>query len=173
MTKRRNDTTSDIGHRTSKRGFTLIELVLAITIFVIIASGVAVPIIGSHLNSMENQKTVQANALLTETWEAVRSIRNRDWANMTNQTHGLRNTSGYWEFYGHNDETNGFTRSVIVKAARRNDGGDLVQEGGTIDSDTKWVKIQFSWHPTPYKVRMLGAESLLTNYVNPGVWPPI
>ena len=154
------------------RGFTLIELILAITIFVIIASGVAVPIIGNHLNSMENQKNVQANAVLTETWEAVRSIRNRSWANMTNQTHGLRNTSGYWEFYGRNDKNNGFTRSIIVKSAFRDGNGDLVQEGGTVDPDTKWVKVQISWEPTPYSVRMLEAESLLTNYVNPGVWPP-
>ncbi len=154
------------------RGFTLIELVLAITLFVIIATGVAVPIIGTHLNNLENQKTVQANAVLTETWEAVRSIRNRDWANMTNQTHGLRSTSGYWEFYGRNDETDGFTRTIIVKAARRDDSGNLVLEGGTIDPDTKWIKVQLSWKPTPYSVRMLEAESLLTNYVSPAIWPP-
>ena len=53
-------------------GFTLLELILAIGIFVIIASGVAVPIAGSYLTNLENQKMVQANAVFNESWEAVR-----------------------------------------------------------------------------------------------------
>lgn len=158
--------------RSNKTGFTLVELMLAISIFVIVAMGVAVPIAGSHLSNMENKKITQANAVFNETWEAVRSIRNRDWDNLINKTHGLTDSSGYWEFYGSNDQMDGFTRSVVITDARRDSSGNLVVEGGDIDPDTKHVKVQLSWKPTPYTVRMLEAESLLTNYKNPGEWPP-
>jgi len=155
------------------KGFTLIELVLAIMIFGVIATGVAVPIISTHLNSMENQKNVQANAFLTESWEAVRSIRNNDWSAITNGAHGLRLAGGVWEFYATSDETDGFTRSVIIGDVYRDANGNRVASGGTLDSDSKQIDLQISWQPTPYTIRSLTAESLLTNYLNPGVWPPI
>jgi len=155
----------------NKKAFTLVELILAISLFVIIATGVAVPVIGSYVSSLEDQKVVKANAVLTESWEAVRSIRNQSWENMTNVTHGLTNINGYWEFYGSNDLVDGITRTVIVKSAFRDVEGNIVDNGGTADPDSKLVKIQLSWEPTTNNVRMLEAESLVTNYKNPGEWP--
>lgn len=154
-------------------GFTLIELVLAISLFTILSAGVAVPIIGSHLSDYQTQRATEAGFVLTESWEAVRSIRARDWNEMTNQVHGLIHSNGAWEFFGRNDQENGFTRTVTVKEARRDDAGVLVVEGGSLDSDSKLVKIQISWQPTPYEVRTLEEESLLTHYTEPGVWPPL
>ena len=169
----RNRITNHNSQIANKKGFTLIELILAITIFVIMATGVAVPIIGNHLNSMENQRNVQANALLTEVWEAVRSIRNNDWSDVTNGTHGLRIAGGVWEFYGTSDVINNFTRTVTVSDVYRDDDGNRVDSGGTLDPDSKQVDLQIAWEPTPYDNRSLSAESLLTNYVSPGVWSPI
>ncbi len=157
----------------NRRGFTLIELILAIAIFAVIAAGVAVPIIGNHLNSLENRKNVQANTLLTEAWEAVRSIRSNDWSDIVNGAHGLRLAGGVWEFYGTSDETDRFTRVITVSDVYRDADGDRVASGGTPDPDSKQVELQISWQPTPYENRSLTAESLLTNYLNPGVWPPI
>lgn len=155
------------------KGFTLLELSLAIMIFAIVAAGVALPIIGNHLGALENEKNLAANTVLTESWEAVRAIRNNDWNNVTNGTHGLRNLGGYWEFSGGSDSLqSGFTRTIIVSDIQRDASGDLVDSGGTVDLDSKKVVIQISWQPSEGQNRSIDAESIVTNYKNPGVWPP-
>jgi prepilin-type N-terminal cleavage/methylation domain-containing protein len=154
-----------------KKGFTLVELVLSITIFVMVAASVAVPVIGNYISDLENQKYVQANAILNESWEAVRSIRSRGWGNITNQVYGLTKINDYWEFTGTPDVIDGFTRTITVTDAERDLLGNLVDSGGTSDPDTKRVAIRITWQPTPYDTRQLEAESLLTNYLNPGIWP--
>lgn len=154
------------------KGFTLLELSLSIAIFVIISTGVVVPVIGNYLTNLENQKMVQANALLTESWEAVRAIRNNDWVNVANGVYGLQNTNGYWEFSGNSDIFNGFTRRVTVSNIYRDANGYRVASDGVLDADSKQIGIQISWQPTPYENRALNAEGLLTHYVNPGLWPP-
>ncbi len=148
------------------------ELMLSISLFVILAGGVAVPITGSYLNNLETAKLTQASQIFSESWEAVRSIRNQNWANLANQTYGLRDANGYWEFFGITDEADGFTRTIQVRSVFRDGSGNIVTSGGTDDSDSKWVKIQLSWQPTPYTSRLIEEEGLLTNYDSPGVWPP-
>ncbi len=152
-------------------GFTLVELSLAIAIFATIASGVAVPIIGSHLSSLGDRQTFKANTMLTETWEAIRSIRNRDWANLSDGDHGLSFGGGQWVLSGNSDLQNGITRVVTFSTPQRDALGDLVVVGGTPDPDTKRVTITLSWQPPYSDLRTLVAESLLTNYRNPAVWP--
>lgn len=147
------------------KGFSLIELVLAIAFFAIIAGGTILPIINSHLNQLEVSKRIQANAVLNETWEALRAIRNRDWANIANGTYGLDQTSGIWEFSGASDVVNGITRSITISNAERNLMQNLVESGGMNDPNSKRVSIQLSWDSTPYSSHSIEVDSLITNYM--------
>ena len=158
--------------RKTPKGFTLVELSLAIAIFATIAAGVAVPIIGSHLSGLEDRRTFRANTLLTESWEAIRSIRNRGWLELSDGNHGLSLQGGQWVLNGNSDVQDGVTRVVTFATLQRDAQGDLVEVGGTPDPDTKSVTISLSWQPPYSASRSLTAASLLTNYRNPGIWPP-
>ena len=150
--------------KNSLKGFSLLELVFAIAIFMIIVSGVVIPIINNYINNLENQEYVKANAVINESWEAVRSIRNGGWSNMISGTHGLALSGGNWIFSGSSDLTDGFTREVILSEPSRDIADNLVTEGGTPDPDSMSVHIIISWKPTPYTERSIETESLLTNY---------
>jgi hypothetical protein len=137
---------------------------LSIAIFVTIASAVAVPLIGSYLSGRDDLLATRAGAIAEETWEAVRSIRDNGWEDLVTGSHGLTRVNGFWEFTSINDVYEGITRSVIVKMAFRDGEGELVQEGGVADPDTRIIEIRLSWQPTPYVSRALEIPSVLTHY---------
>jgi len=147
------------------------ELLIAIAIFATIAAGVAVPIIGSHLSSLGDRQTFQANTLLTESWEAIRSIQNRDWTELQDGDHGLSLVDGRWVLTGISDLQDGISRVINLSTPQRDAQGNLVDVGGDPDPDTKKVSLRLFWQPPYSDVRTLVAESLLTNHKNPGVWP--
>lgn len=155
-----------------QKGFSLVELVIAITIFIIYVGGLAAAATGGHLTRLENAKLVQADLFFTEGWEAVKSIRNNNWSDITNGTHGLISSSGFWQFSGSSDSFNGFTRIITINDVRRDNGGNIVSSGGEIDSDTKLVSVDISWSPVSSKNLAMSSESYLTNYENPDVWTP-
>jgi Tfp pilus assembly protein PilV len=153
------------------KGFSLVELVVALAIFVIIIGGMAMLIVGGHLSNFENEKRLQASAVLTETWEALHAIRNENWNSIANGSHGLTHGNGYWEFSGGSDEQNGITRQITVSDVRRDADGNILEGGGDTDSDSKNIQIQISWHPTSDQDQSLTLNTYLHNYQNPSPWP--
>jgi len=150
---------------TSKsKGFSLVELVMAIAIFMIYAGGLTIAATGSHLTRLENAKFVQANFYFEEAWEAIKTIRNNNWSAITNGSHGLSSSGGSWTFSGGFDTYDGFSRLVTVSDVRRGPSGDIVLSGGTVDPDTKLIAIEVTWSPVPTKNLSMNAQSYLTNY---------
>jgi hypothetical protein len=147
------------------------ELLIAIAIFATIAAGVAVPIIGSHLSSLGDRQAFQASTMLTESWEAIRSIRNRDWTELHDGDHGLSLVGGQWVLTGISDLQDGIIRMVNLATPQRDAQGNLVEGGGNPDPDTKKVTLRLSWHPPYSEIHTLVADTLLTNHRNPGKWP--
>jgi prepilin-type N-terminal cleavage/methylation domain-containing protein len=157
----------------NNKGFSLVELVVALAVFVIIIGGMATLIIGGHLSDFENEKRLQANAALTEVWEALRAIRGRGWDNIPDGSYGLAHGGGYWEFSGGSDEQNGITRQITISDIRRDAGGNIVESGGGIDADSKNIQIQISWHPSEGREQSFTLNTYLHNYQNPSPWPPL
>jgi type II secretory pathway pseudopilin PulG len=157
---------------TKTKGFSLVELVLAISIFMIYAGSLVASATGSHLTRLENAKFVKGSLFFQEGWEIVRSIRNNNWSDITNGDHGVNFSGNIWHLTSGSDVFDGFIRTITIDDVRRDVLGNIVVSGGTIDPDTKLVRIEVEWTPVPGKSASVYAESYLTNYKNPGVWPP-
>lgn len=153
-------------------GFSLVELIVAIAIFMIFAGGMITAAVGGHLNNLENIKLTEANIVSIETWEAIKSIRDDDWSKITNGTYGLSSSGNFWHFSGSSDVQNGFTRTIGIYDVLRSDQGKIVTANGDIDPDTKLISIQLDWTPIEGRQKSFYNESYITNYEDAVTWPP-
>lgn len=130
------------------QGFSLIELIVAIAIFSILASGVVYVFVNSYKNFFgvgDKQVMVQ---FAQEGMEAVRSIRDNSWQSIVSAAdgspRGLIQTDGLWEFSGTSNTLNGLERVIVVSAVLRNSSGSIVALDGVEDPDTKRVTVTVS-----------------------------
>jgi hypothetical protein len=91
----------------------------------------------------------QAIMLAEEGQEAVRSMKNINFANITDGTHGLVYSNNAWTFSGTQDTSNGYTRQVTVS---------------TIDANRKSVTTSVSWQQIPGRMGAVSTIGRLTNW---------
>src|SRR3990172_3809630 len=84
-----------------RNGFSVLEVILAVALFMIFSTGAVTTVIQSYnANRLGTENTV-ASQFAAEGIEAVKSIKNRGYANLTNfNAVGLQrnNPGNYWEF---------------------------------------------------------------------------
>lgn len=113
------------------RGVTVIETVVSIAVFSLLAvAGYSIYTTSDRLIILADQKST-ALFLAEEGIEAARSIRDGNFANLTTGTKGLLLSGNAWTFFGVQDTTNGYVRSLIIS---------------TVDTDTKSVASTVSWN---------------------------
>ncbi len=144
----------------------MIEVIIAVSLLVIFATGAVIAVLGSLVASRLAEEETKAAYLATEGLEAVKSIRDQNWNYLTNSTHGLSKTNGYWEFLGSSDTDPSvkFTRVITISDVQRNGSGDIVASGGTIDPDTKKAVAEVSWHFLPSALSSAIETIYLTNW---------
>lgn len=97
-----------------KIGFSLIEVILAGSIFIMLALILIGALIYGQEDSLKAGQRNRAVLLAEEGLEAVRSIRNSGFSNLTAGTYGLSTSTGQWKLTNDLDATNNFTRSLTV-----------------------------------------------------------
>jgi prepilin-type N-terminal cleavage/methylation domain-containing protein len=101
------------------KGFTLLEVLLAIALFAILVFG----FVGAYLYGQEATITAgnraQAITIAEQGIEAVRNIRDAAFGNISAGTFGLAKTTT-WAFSGTSDVTGIFTRQVVVTSLGTN-----------------------------------------------------
>lgn len=149
------------------KGFGLIETIVAIGLFSVLATvGVVGFIPALHLGRTGEEQT-QAVALAREGQEAVRSIRDRDFAVLSNGNYGIGISSSQWVFSGTSDVLDKYTRQIILTKASRDTGGSLVASGGTTDPDTFLVNSKVTWNYSAGDTRTVSVANYLTNWRKP------
>ncbi len=140
-----------------KRGFSLVEVLLAISIFVLMASGVIGAILYGEQSSVLSGVRARAVFLSGEGMEAVRGIRDRDFSNLSVGTHGISQSSGQWEFSGNQDAEGIYTRRIQVSS---------------VDGDTFQVQTTVSWPEYLGRSGEVSLVSYLTNWraLREGQW---
>lgn len=146
------------------KGFSLIEVVISVALFAIIAGGGISGMIAPLSSNRGSGEINKATQLAQEGLEAVRSIRDRDFANITSGTKGVGISSSLWAFSGTSDVTDKFTRIINIKNASRDSGGTLVASGGTTDLDTFLVETDVNWNYSAGDTRNVSMSTLLSNW---------
>src|SRR6188474_2342945 len=86
------------------RGFSLVEAMLAVAIFGILAAGLLVMVVAPLQSGGVSAERERAVFLAEEGIEASRAIRNEGWAGIVNGPHGLSKPT-IWTFSGTSDTT--------------------------------------------------------------------
>lgn len=131
-------------------GFSIVEIILSITIFSLFVTAFA----GSFLYA-EESSAVSGNHdrglfIAYEGLEAVRSIRDNDFALLVDGTFGLSHVSGQWDFSGSSDTQNGYTRSIEIEQ---------------IDTNIKQITSQVSWDQNAQRTGNITLVSYLSNWL--------
>lgn len=150
-------------------GFALAEILVASFIVAISLFG----LLGAsqHFLSLarETNRTVQANLLLKEGLEALRSMRDESY---TTYIGGLTPGTTYYLYWNGSawrstttSQTVGeFNRSFVQASVSRDTNDDIVTSGGTNDTHTKKLTVTVSWTNSRQGTTSKTLSTYLTNY---------
>lgn len=131
-------------------GFALIEVMVSAAIL----SAVTIALLSYAQKGLSLSNTslrqAQANFLLEEGANAIKSFRNEDWSNISSLTLDTNYyfviSNGIWTLSRNANVIGGiFTRRIVFSAVSRNANDDIVTTGGTVDPDARLVTINISW----------------------------
>lgn len=149
----------------AKSGHTLIELLVAMGLLAVVMPTLLVGFALSTQSNQRHEKRQQAQAILSEAQEALRSIRASGWATVaTPGTYHPELQSGEWQLATGSAVVDGFTTSVTISAVNRSASGDLVQSGGWTDPSTVRVEYLVTWMTD--NSLSVSASSFMTRYLD-------
>ena len=142
---------------TSTRGFLLVEIILSSALFILFLTAFAgIFYYGIQSSSLSGDRS-RATMYAEEGQEAVRSIRNSSFSNLTNGTYGLVYSSSTWILSGTEDTSGIFTRQVTITS---------------IDANRKNVNVVVTWPQTSSRTGSISVSGRFTNWktiVNLGI----
>ena len=137
----------------SSKGQSLVELVVAIGIFVTVIAGLIFFVFDSFFAGRLSYDLIKANLLAEEGIEAARSIRDNKFSNLIAGNHGLAISGGHWIFQGNEEDLssqlNNGKRVVLIE---------------DIDSNRKKITSNVSWSFTENRPEEIKLVSYLTNW---------
>ena len=132
-----------------ERGFSLIEAILAVAVFSLLLTAFAGIFASGGQSSMLAGQRARAVFLTEEGLEAARNIRDENFSNLSNGTHGLSASGSQWSFSGSSDTTDIFTREIIISS---------------IDADRKQIISRVIWQQNQQRTGSVSLASYLTNW---------
>ena len=136
--------------RRNNGGFSLLEIIIALGIFVMGASTLTVLVFAGHFGTQQGGDIILAESLAQEALEATRTIRDEDWSNILDGVHGLSTSGGAWAFSGTSELIDSkFTRSVTISH---------------IATGTKAVLAQVEWQNQSGQTKAIRYNSRITDW---------
>jgi Tfp pilus assembly protein PilV len=114
----------------TNRGFSIVEALLAASIFTLMITGFVGAILYGQQSTALSGNRARAVFLVEEGLEATRNIRDDSFSNLTNGNHGLAVVGNQWVFSGTSDASGIFTRQIEIE---------------TIDSERKVATSTVTW----------------------------
>lgn len=141
----------NIFYKNSNKGFSLVEVVVASAIISIITFAIVSAAQKGLALSQRALHQTQASYILEEGAEAVKTIRDANWTNISALTIGTtyylsyNNTTNTWSLSTTASTIDSFfTRKVQLSEVNR-DANDDIASTGTVDTRTKKVDVIVSW----------------------------
>lgn len=107
--------------RTSNQaGFSLVEVLLAVTVFGMLVTALVGAIIYARSSTATAGNRARAAAIAEEGLEAVRTIRDANFATLADGTYGLAQSANQWVLSGSQDITDVYTRQIVIASAGTN-----------------------------------------------------
>jgi len=129
-------------------GFSLVEVLLAVAIFVLIISTYVMAMIYGQENTALAGKRARAVLLASEGLAVMQNMGDSNFANLINGTYGLALSSNTWSLTGVSDVWDIFTREIIISS---------------VNTNTKKVESRVSWQQN---LQRQGTVSLITYLTN-------
>jgi prepilin-type N-terminal cleavage/methylation domain-containing protein len=147
----------------TKKGFSLVEMLLAGALFTVFASGVVEVLLTSlSLNRLGAETTI-AKEYAAAGIEAVYSMKAADFTALTNtEATGIERQDGDWVFSGNENTFDKYTRSISISEVSRDDDGAIVESGGDTDEETKKVTATVTWDFNNSRSNTVTLETYLT-----------
>lgn len=111
-------------------GQSLVEVLIAVAIFVLATSTIGVLFFDAARTHVRNSDSVSAEQYATEGIEAVRTLRDDAFSNLTAGTYGLSIIGNQWTLSGTSDTQDGYTRTISISAP---------------DANTRYVTSTVTW----------------------------
>jgi len=140
--------------KNNQKGFSLIELILAVAIFSIVSYAITSMLIDAGVSTRLSQERTIALSYAKEGIEATRSIRDFSWDLLTNQDHGLDNSGATSTFNNGTSDLidNKYTRIISISDT------DLA------NVPEKNVSVTVSWEASPGRTVSAVLNTVFTNW---------
>lgn len=136
-------------NKTKSAAFSLVEVLLSSTLLALLVMGLAgVYIYGQESTMLSGQRS-RAVFLAEEALEAVRSIRDDDFASLVAGTYGLSVVGNQWTLSGSSDTVDSYTRTVEI---------------ATVDTDRMNVTATVAWQQNALRTGTVVLSTELTNW---------
>lgn len=152
-------------NRKNQKGQSLLELLVAMAVFVLVVSGIMFLTMDAHVANRQGAERSKATLLAQEGMEAAVSIRNRSWKDLADGKYGLSyQGKNFWEFTKSPDVIDKYTRLVTISPVHRDLSGNVVTSGGKADPSTKKITSLVTWDFQPDRKSEVVLESYITNW---------
>jgi prepilin-type N-terminal cleavage/methylation domain-containing protein len=132
-----------------KQGFSLVEIVLAIALFSIVVSSVAVFTSNSFRASQRAQQKITNNLLIQEVYNSLKSTKHNTWSQIITNTDAgpkhLAFANNQYTIQNGPQVVNGTTLSFTISSVQRDSNGIIVPSGGTNDVHSRKINFTASW----------------------------
>lgn len=149
----------------TKKGFSIVEVMLAVGIFAIFSVGIFYLSAETITRGANVNLGTEALYYAQEGIEAVRSIRDRNFLFLVSGDYGLDYQEGEWDFVSAPEDIDGFyERTITIEDVYRDELGNIKACDYEYDPDMKKVLVSVTWTQGGVVPRSVGLEAYLANW---------
>jgi prepilin-type N-terminal cleavage/methylation domain-containing protein len=149
----------------NKFGFSLVEILLAISVFAIFSVGIVYLALDTLNRDAKSAQNNEAVFYAQEGLEAVRNIRDKNYLFLTNGNHGLVFTNNEWDLGLSTEKVDDlYERTITVSDVYRNEAGNIDDSGDVLDQDTKKVDVKIAWLQAGIIPRFMTLTEYMSNW---------